>query len=145
MGAGSASDSALPGLATASAMIFKKVDFFQIAGEKEKRFDTRLTLDPIRHEIVISDEKHGVDKATFGRIPYHAVTELAYERSAHRRWKSAMVFSKGKKHWLTIAFEGVESLPANFVYLRLDKENYRQILAALEGATGIEATVTIEE
>ena len=139
----SAADVRLSPLAAGSPLIFKKVDLLRTFGDEVKKFDARLTLDPLRREIVISDEKHKGDAwATYARIPYHAVIELAYEKSAHRR---KIVFSKGKKHWLTISFEGVETLPANFVYLQLDKNNYHKILTALEGATGIEPSITIEK
>jgi hypothetical protein len=132
-------------------MTFKKVDFFQSEGEKEESFDARMAFHPGRREIVISDEDEGEQKHVYARIPYDKVTELAYEKSKHRRWTTGILlsplalFTKGKKHWLTIAFEGVEELPQNFVYLRLDKKNFRQILSALEAQTGLEPSVSIEE
>lgn len=36
-----------------------------------------------------------------------------------------------------MTFEGVPDHPEGFVYLRLDKNNYLQIIAAIEGQTGI--------
>ena len=73
----SAADVRLSPLAAGSPLIFKKVDLLRTFGDEVKKFDARLTLDPLRREIVISDEKHKGDAwATYARIPYHAVIEL---------------------------------------------------------------------
>ncbi len=36
-----------------------------------------------------------------------------------------------------MTFEGVPEHPEGFLYLRLDKNNYLQIIAAIEGQTGM--------
>ena len=51
----------------------------------------------------------------------------------------------GKKHWLTIEFDDVADQPQGYAYARLDKKNYRRIMAALEAATGLEIEESIEE
>ena len=56
-----------------------------------------------------------------------------------------LVFSRGKKHWLTIEFTDVADLPQGYVYMRLDKNNQRQILSALDSGTGIEIEQIIED
>ena len=114
----------------ADAIIFKKVDVFEMEGE---------------------DEKKGAEKATYAVIPYDAITKIVYEKSKHRRYGAGMLinpfllFSKGKKHWLTIEFTGVADLPQGYVYLRLDKKNQRQILSALGAGTGIVIEQIIED
>ena len=51
---------------------------------------------------------------------------MAYESAKSPRIKSAIflsplaLFSSGKKHWLTIEYEG------GYAYMRLDKNNQRQ-------------------
>ena len=83
--------------------------------------------------------------------PYSQINKIVYERSAHRRYKSGLLvtpwllFSKGKKHWLTIEFHDVADQPQGFVYTRLDKNNYRRIIAALEAGTGLEVEEIIED
>lgn len=44
-----------------------------------------------------------------------------------------------------MTFEGVPDHPEGFVYLRLDKNNYRQIIAAIEGETGMTVERVEEE
>ena len=66
---------------------------------------------------------------------------VVYERSTHARIKTAILispialFSKGKKHWLTITYHnGDES--QGFALLKLDKKEYRRILAITAAKTG---------
>jgi len=131
-------------------LIFKKVDFFEMEGEDEKKRDARLVLDPVLEVLTLSDEKKGAEKVTYASIPYTHITKIVYERSAHRRYKSGLfvtpwlLFSKGKKHWLTVEFKDVAQFPQGFVYVRLDKENYRRVLSALEAGTGLEIEEIIE-
>jgi hypothetical protein len=56
-----------------------------------------------------------------------------------------LLFSKGKKHWLTIEFSDVASHPEGYAYLRLEKDNFRRILSAIEAATGLEIEEIIED
>ena len=133
----------------ADAIIFKKVDFFTTQGDEEKKWDARLELEPVAKLLTLADEKNGTRK--FAVIPYSQITNIVYERSSHRRYTAGVLvspflwFSKGKKHWLTIAFDDVADQPQGYVYARLDKENYRRVMAALEAATGLEIEEIIEE
>ena len=135
----------------ADAIIFKKVDVFEMEGEKEKKRDARMELDPDARILSLVDEKKGAEKETYAIIPYDAITKIVYEKSSHRRYGAGLLinpfllFSKGKKHWLTIEVEGVEGLPQNYIYMRLDKKNQRQILSALGAGTGIEIEQIIED
>ena len=135
----------------ADKIVFKKVDVFVTEGDNEKKRDARLELYPDERILALVDEKNGSDKATYAVVPYDKVTNVVYERSAHRRYKSAifgsvwMLFTKGKKHWLTIEFQGVSDHPEGFVYARLDKENYRRILSAVSAATGLEVEQYVED
>ena len=143
----------------AAPIIFKKVDTFTTEGSEEKKHDARLELDPDTRLVRIVDEKNGADKMIYASIPYDAITALSYSRSAHPRAKSGIALgvaslgigllvgflAKGKKHWFTIEFEGVAKHPENYHYLRLDKGNYRQIMAAMGAATGLDVAVLEEE
>ncbi len=134
----------------ADSIVFRKVDFFETEGDKEKKRDARIELDPNSKIITLADEKRGIDKATYAVIPYDKVTKIIYERSAHRRYDAGLIvnpfllFSKGKKHWLTIEFQDVADFPQGYVYTRLDKDNYRRILSALSAGMGIEIEEIIE-
>ena len=117
----------------AQSVVFRKVDFYKSEGDKEKKYDARLALDPKARTILIADEKHGADKKVYALIPYDKVKKIVYERSSHRRYKAGLLvspwllFSKGKKHWLTIEFEEVADQPLDYVYIRLHKGNYRRV------------------
>ena len=133
------------------SVVFRKVDYYEDEGEKEKKHDARLALDPNARTILIADEKHGADKKVYALIPYDKVKKIVYERSAHRRYKAGLLvtpwllFSKGKKHWLTIEFEDVAGLPLGYVYVRLHKGNYRRVLSALSSGVGVEIEEIIED
>ena len=125
---------------------FKKITYFtSTPGGKEKRVKgTRLVVDGEKKTITVLDPRSGNQ---FAQIPADKVRKIVYERSAHRRYKAAafvtifLLFTKGKKHWVTLEFEDVPEHPIGNIYFRMDKDNYRRILATLQSATG----VTVEE
>lgn len=136
-------------LLAADVIEFRKVDFFEVVtkdnGEPdEKKRDARLEIDQDSQELRIVDEKKGSEKATYATIRFGDVTDVLYERSKSPRIKSAIflspffLFSSGKKHWLTIEYDG------GYAYMRLDKNNQRQIRAAL-GAAGFDVETLIED
>ena len=136
-------------LLAADVLEFRKVDFFEVVtkdnGEPdEKKRDARLEIDQDSQELRIVDEKKGAEKATYAAIPFADVSSVAYERSKSPRVKTAIflsplaLFSSGKKHWLTIEYEG------GYAYMRLDKKNQRQIRAAL-GAAGFDVETLVED
>ena len=134
------------------SVIFKKVDYFEVSGEDEKKRDARLELRPETKMLVVSDEKKGPEKRTYASIPYGQISKIVYERSAHTRYKSSALllgpiglFTKGKKHWLTIEFNDVPEHPLGYIYMRLDKGNYQRVLAALSAGTDIEIEKIIED
>ncbi len=141
----------LPSIAWAApdALYWEKVDFYFNENGEGKKIDARLILDPETRELTVADEKRP-QLATYATIPYDALTSATYSYSKHARWKTGTAllipfgvfavpffFMKGKKHWLSMTFEGVADNPEGFLYLRLDKNNYLQIIAAIEGQTGI--------
>lgn len=136
-------------IVAADTIIFKKVDCFTTQGDEEKKWDARLELEPVAKVLTLADEKNGTRK--WAVIGYSQITNIVYERSSYRRYKSGFLvspflwFSKGKKHWLTIEFDDVADQPQGYVYTRLDKKNYRRIMAAREAATGLEIEEIIEE
>lgn len=136
-------------LHAADVLEFRKVDYFEVVTKSngdtdEKKRDARLEIDEAAQELRIVDEKRGADKAMYATIPFAAVTSVLYERSKSPRVKTAIfltplaLFSSGKKHWLTIEYEG------GYAYMRLDKNNQRQIRGAL-GAAGFDVEVLIDD
>lgn len=141
--------SAWTSLQAAEVIEFRKVDYFEVVpktdGEpEEKKRDARLEIDHDAGEIRIVDEKRGAARASYATIPFSAVTSVVYERSKSPRVKTAIflsplaLFSSGKKHWLTIEYDG------GYAYMRLDKKNQRQVRAAL-GAAGFDVETLIED
>ena len=53
------------------------------------------------------------------------------------------LLSKGKKHWLTITYKDGEG--QDFVLLKLDKKEYKRILATAEAETEKEVERIIED
>ncbi len=140
-----------PSIASAAVnpLYWERIDFYITHEGKPEKFDARLILDPTTRVITVADEKHP-EVVTFASIPYDALTSGTYSYSKHPRWKTGTAllipfgvfavpffFLKGKKHWLAVTFEGVPDHEEGFLYLRLDKNNYLQIIAAIEGQTGM--------
>ena len=141
-------------LVTASAQAvdvleFRKVDYFEVVSKangefEEKKRDARFEIDRNAQQLRIVDEKNGASKATYAEVSFADVTSIVYERAKSPRIKTAIflsplaLFSPGKKHWLTIEYEG------GYAYMRLDKNNERQIRAALSAA-GFEMETLIED
>ena len=80
-----------------------------------------------------------LSKKTRQPIKDFAYTDIAgaeYSYAKSPRWKTAIfvsplfLFTSGKKHWL------LTQGPNDFALLRLDKSNYKMVLATLESKTG---------
>ncbi len=82
------------------------------------------------------------EREEYFSIPSSSVEELFYSRVAGRRIKTAilvsplLLFSKGKKHYLTMSFDD-GGTQVGAVEFRLDKKNYRGVLRALEQVAGV--------
>ena len=133
----------------AAVLEFRKVDYFEVVtkdnGEQdEEKRDARMEIDQDVQLLRIVHEKNGAEEATYAEIPFAAVTRVVYESAKSPRVKTAIflsplaLFSSGKKHWLTIEFDG------GYAYMQLDKNNQRQIRAAL-GASGFDVETIIED
>lgn len=75
------------------------------------------------------------------RVKYGVIKSMLYERSAKPRYALGilvawpLLFTKSKKHWLTIQYTDTTGT-GQFALLRLDKGNYREVLASAEAETG---------
>jgi hypothetical protein len=103
----------------------------------------RLFVDPTDFRIV-----HGKDELV--NIPAASVTEITYGQDVHRRVGAAiglavisfgigalMALSKSKKHYVGLTWADGDK-KGGFA-MQCDKNEYRGILAALEGITGKKA------
>jgi len=121
-----------------SSTVFAQTDAFfdksqlsvQINGETES-VETLLRFDGDSFDIVAKKSK-----AIIKSYAYPDVKSLEYSYAKSPRWKTAIfvsplfLFTSGKKHWL------LTQGPNDFAMLRLDKSNYKLILATLESKTG---------
>ena len=94
-----------------------------------------VSIDVQGNELVATIS--GIDPQVM-RIPYSELSELEFERSAHRRWKTGVIISlsssyhKGKKHWFAV-IQG-----ENETVFQLSKSTYSRIPGAVESKSGLE-------
>ena len=106
----------------------------------------RLFVEPTQLRIV-SDNKEAKDIVV---IPSAAITELSYGQDVHRRVGTAiglavislgigalMMFSKSKKHFIGTTWADGDKKGG--LAMQCDKNEYRGILAAIEGISGRKA------
>lgn len=76
--------------------------------------------------------KHGFPEVNL-TITSDTISSALYERAALPRdgW---LEFTKEKKHFLTIQYK--EKDEGRYALFQLDKENFREVLAAMEAALG---------
>jgi len=90
------------------------------------------------------------DKAELAAIPALAITEISYGQDVHRRVGAAvglavvslgigglMALTKSKKHYVGLTWADGDKKGG--LAIQCDKNNYRGVLAALEGITGKKA------
>jgi hypothetical protein len=85
--------------------------------------------------------------ATYIRIPYGDITSVTYEKTARPRYATMayiplLVFTKEKKHFLTIQYK--QESNRKFAIFRLHKATYQTVLATIEAATGMPAYRSVE-
>jgi hypothetical protein len=83
--------------------------------------------------------KHGFPEVNLG-ITNETISSALYERSAVPRYGWGIVvawpllFTKEKKHFLTVQYK--EKDEGRYAVFQLDKNNFREVLAAMEAALG---------
>ena len=105
--------------------------------------DLHLVIQPT--QILLLDGKN-----TLATIPPNSITEISYGQDVHRRIGTAiglavislgigalMAFSKSKKHFVGITWADGDK-KGGFA-MQCDKNDYRGVLAALEGVSGKKA------
>jgi len=121
-------------------MSFNKVEGRTAYGSAKEGQKGTLIIDG--DLIRFANNKKGRDD--FFSIPSDAITDVFYSRVAGRRIKTAIfltgplgLFLKGKKHYMTLAFDnGADIVGA--VEFKLDKKNYRGVMRAVEQVSDAE-------
>ncbi len=114
---------------------FPKTKYVTQKDGKDKEIKANLIF--ADGSVIVKDRKK---PAMFATIPYEDIESVVYERSSHARTKTAILisplalFSNGKKHWLTITYKNGED--SSFILLKLDKKEYKRILATVKTETG---------
>ncbi len=129
-------------LIAGNEMYFKNVEIRTSFGSAEQGNNGALVVD--------SDEIRFVDNKgrEYFSIPTNSVNDLFYSRVSGRRIGAAilvtplLLFSKGKKHYLTIGFDNKKDM-VGAVEFKLHKSNYRGILRAVEAVSDV--TVEFEQ
>jgi hypothetical protein len=113
--------------------------------DKGQEVDGGLTVDSSMKVMAFrsypsKSKKHPVPDVSFD-FKSTSITSVLYERASRPRYISAaliawpLLFTKGKQHYLTIEYTGNEG-NGKYAIFHMDKQNYREILAAIEAATG---------
>ena len=127
--------------AVAQSRTFTKVKYMVPVGSKSKA--VKATLRFTDKSVQIMNAKNG---ASLKEIAFADITAATYSKSKHARWKESLalglaiglfalpvMFTKSKKHWLTIQ----TSKKKDYMMLRLDKKNYHLVITALESNADI--------
>ncbi|MBL8189864.1 MAG: hypothetical protein JNK38_17755 [Acidobacteria bacterium] len=83
------------------------------------------------------------------KIEKNNVTNVLYERDSKPRYAAGLLiawpllFTKSKKHFLTIQYKNASD-QGEYAVFHLDKSNYKEILAAVEAATGVKVSRSID-
>lgn len=104
----------------------------------------------IRMSVSGTDVKFFNDNKEIATVPTSAITEISYGQDVHRRVGSAvavavftlgvgalMALSKSKKHFIGLTWANGDKKGG--LAMQCDKNEYRGILAGLEGVTGKKA------
>jgi hypothetical protein len=123
----------------AAPRVFQHAEYLWTAEGKQKPKNVRgnLIVNPISKTVAFEGRSAKVNL----EIKAASMTSAVYERNATPRIAAGLllawplIFTKEKKHFLTIQYK--ESDQGKYAIFRLDKDNYREILAIIEPTTGM--------
>lgn len=129
-------------VASAGEMAFRKT---KLADVKGKQANADLVFNDVTKAMIVNVAgDHNI-----ATIPYESIDKLSYEFSKQHRIKQGAIvmvaslgagaivmLTKSKSHWLTIEYREA-NVPKTLV-LRLDKSEYKEVLAIARTATGKE-------
>jgi hypothetical protein len=119
-----------------------------------KDWDNKLTVSPDMIVLELKGEKKSVDKL---EIVPKSVTGLSYGQEAHRRVGTMIalavlvapvalfgLFHKTRLHYIGINYTTPDGKSGG-ILLQGDKDNYRAMLVALQGVSGVPVSVSEKE
>lgn len=117
---------------SASAQTFKGVDYYHQESSEKKAKEVGGSI--VSAPGVFKFESKTVKL----EVPHAAITKLIYERAARPHWAAALFVSSllftSKNHYLTVLY--TEGGAGKYAVFKLDKGNYREVLAAVESSSG---------
>lgn len=138
----------LSGVTFGEDAVFSKV---KVADPTGKQVDARLVFSDANKNLVVR-----VAERDFVTVPYNQVDKISYEYTKkHRITQGAVVMvaslgagaivmlTKSKSHWLYIDFH--QENAAKSVVLRMDKNEYKNILDAVKSQTGKDVEMLQDE
>ncbi|MCU0227036.1 MAG: hypothetical protein MUF01_05315 [Bryobacterales bacterium] len=123
----------------AAAEYFRKTTWFEKQEGSDKPVDHEgsLMLDRDARVLAFSaQERKRMD------LPLASITNVVYERAKRPRYGVGLLlawpllFTKTKKHFLTVQYKD-NAGEGRYALFQLHKDNFREVLAALEAATDI--------
>lgn len=116
---------------------YSNVKFFAVLKEKSTR-DTDVVLNFINGQVMVMPRNGGQAIAT---VPYRRILKATYTLGRDPKWDESLPgppagmdvgsFMRQTRHWLVV--QGAEA----YAVLRLDDNNFKQILETLEQRTGL--------
>ena len=113
-------------------VVFPKAKLNIQEGEKKKEIDALIGF--YEKHIVVADNTK--NRNTLKALTYDGIKTAEYSFSKSPRYKAGLLvspfllFTSGKKHWLTLQAD------KDFVFLQMDKSNYKLIIATFEAKSG---------
>ena len=111
---------------------------------------------PVNAVLTFSDQRNAVEihplKGNALTIPYRQIYKFSYEYTKRHRVSEGtlvtaplgigalMMLTKGRSHWLEIAYDNEQNIRKAYV-LRMDKHEYLHILEAIKIHTGKDAEI----
>ena len=127
-------------IASAEDIAYRKT---KLADVKGKQANVDLIFSDVKKSLIVDV----AGNHTLEAIPYAKIDKLSYEFSKQHRIKqgaivmiaslgagAVVMLTKSKSHWLTIEYRS-ENTPKTLV-LRMDKSEYKKIIATAKTATG---------
>lgn len=118
---------------------FDKAQYFRKMenGKKKDPVKGVVCVDPASKEIRFVNKDGGVEFA----VASAKIKNIVYERTAKPRYAEGLLiawpllFTKSKSHYMTVQYED-EKGAGQYAIVKLDKSNYRDVLATIESQTG---------
>jgi hypothetical protein len=116
---------------------FSNVKFFAVLKEKSTR-DSDVVINFINGQVLVMPRNGGQAMVA---VPYRRILKATYALGRDPKWDTSMPgppagldvgsFMRQSRHWLVV--QGAEA----YAVLRLDDNNFKQILETLEQRTGL--------